>query len=266
MPFPRRYLAAAACALLVAGCARLGGLPFQPTVTRPLALRPGHTIGQTFQAPAAAGAVSGVDLLTATYGAPADPTGRLEVVLRAGPGGRVLATGAADGDRVADSGWTPVRFADQRRPPPAPAEVAIQVSWGGAGTVGLWANVPPEPRPPGALANAPYPGGVLLVDGAPADGDLAFRALGSAGARALPATLAGAAREAGTRLLGQPLFAMGWLALVAAAAALAVAGFRRGRQRPAQQAGQGRPAQADWGHDEAGAGQPPDPVGESGGR
>jgi len=241
-------IAALAGLLALGGCAGAGGEAFQPTTTRALPLTAEQSVGQTFRP--ATDAVAGIDLLVATFDAPADAGGVLTVDLVGGAGGRVLASAEVPGDALGDNEWVAVRFP---RPAPAPAAAAIDVRWRGATPVGLWANVPPPGYPAAQDSNDPYPGGELLVDGAPAQGDLAFRVVGAGGPAAAAGKLARTLGGAGGRLLGgQPIFAAAWLLGLAGACALAVSGLRRGGPRPAHQLRDGRRGEEHHQRDEAG--------------
>lgn len=221
------FLALVSLCVLSSACARAGGEAFQPTHSTPLPLAEGTTVGQSFTSPG--GVVAGIDLVTATYGAPADPEGTLRVVLLDGPGGRRLGEQQVSGGELGDSAWLGVTFPS---PVAVPERAALAVAWTGATPVALFANAPRDGEVAGdELANDPYPGGQLLLDGEPAAGDLAFRVRGTGGVAAAIDQAAEVAASAGGRLPEQPLFAVGWLAAVAGAASLAVAGFRGGRRR-----------------------------------
>lgn len=208
--------------LVVAGCQAAAGDVFQYTFNQPLALTDERPVGQTF-APAT-GRVAGVDVLVATFGEPVDAGGRLQAVLRDGAGGRVLARATVAGDEVGDNEWATLRFPE---PAPAPQVAAVELTWDGSTPLAAWANTPAEEPGEGDLLHDPYPGGQLLVDGEPAVGDLAFRAVGTGGAGTAVRHLAGVARAGAGRLAGDPLFAVAWLGLLAGAAALGVWGLRR---------------------------------------
>lgn len=226
----RRFLALVALSVVAGGCARAGGEAFQPTHSAPVRLPDRGTVGQSFAS--ATGEVAGVDLVTATYGAPADPDGRLRVRLLAEPAGEPLGEGVVAGDRLGDSAWVGVTF---QEPVAVPARAAFSVSWTGDTPVALFANTPRDGQVP-QIANDPYRGGELLLDGQPAVGDLAFRIRGTGGAAAALDQAVEVAASAGGRLPEQPLFAVGWLVAVAGAGALAVAGFRGAGRRQRRRA------------------------------
>ncbi len=215
-----------AAVLALPGCGRLGGAPFQPThsLAIPLGGALDQPVGQTFRP--ATDAIAEIDLLTVTYAQLADPGGALTVTLTDHLDGRQLASVTISGAQVEDNHWLPVRLDP---PAPAPAVAAITVRWEGATRVGLLANAPPPGFDRAAQdANDPYPGGQLTVNGMPAAGDLAFRVVGTGGAGAAARQLVGILRSAGGRLLrDEPGFTLGWLGLLAGAAALATTGLRR---------------------------------------
>lgn len=213
-----RASAATGLALLFGGCALADGSVAQGSSTEVLALAPGDGVAQTFRPRSPR--VAGVDLLTATYGAPA--SGTLSVRLEDAASGALLAEAGVDGANLHDNGWSSARFA---APVTVPEVTLVELSWTGGGDVGVYANVPPPE--PSALLNDPYPGGELVRGDAPAPGDLAFRAVGTGGAQAVRAV---AARTAAL-LAGTPRFTLGWLLLLGAAAALAVRGLGRPRRR-----------------------------------
>ncbi len=214
--------AALAALLALPGCARLGGEAFQPTHSAAIVLD--DPVGQTFRP--ATDAIAGVDLSIATYRQTADPNGVLTVILRDGLGGRQLRSASVGGEQLLDNQWARVRFAS---PVPAPEVAAIEVRWDGPTTVGLLANVPPAGYDPAQQdANDPYPGGELIRNGARAQGDLAFRVVGTGGPDELARQLGGILRSAGGRLLrDEPGFTLGWLGLLAGAVAFTVTGQRR---------------------------------------
>lgn len=225
----RSLLCVVAAVAFASGCARTGGEAFQPTLTQALGLDARVAVGQTFRP--ATTSVRGVDLAVATYGAPPDPAGVLEVELRDASTGRLLATSEVPASALGDGAWVTARF----DPPPAAPEVAaLEVTWSGATPVALWANAPTSAGqedvgygdPP---ANDPYPGGELLLAGERAAGDLAFRVRGSGGIAAAPRHLAALVRSAGGRLLDAPAFAAAWMVLLVASAVLAVRGWRGAR-------------------------------------
>jgi hypothetical protein len=215
----------AVLALASAGCSALSGEAFQPTVSRPLIVDANLGVGQTFapQSPA----VAGVDLLVATFGTIPDPDGTLEVVLRAGVGGRIEAEAAIAGTRLRDNAWVPVRFDP---PVPAPDLAVVEARWSGATPVGLYGNVPPAGREPDRLVNDPYPSGELLLHGNPAAGDLAFRAVGVGDAGSARRTVLRLGGGAARGLVAQPAFAFAWCALLVACLALFLVGRHRARE------------------------------------
>lgn len=209
------------------GCARLGGEAFQPTHNQVLPLGPDMMIGQTFRATSAE--LAGADLLVATFAQPADPAGKLEVVLRDAGTGQALRTVTVAGSQVPNNAWLPIRF---HPPVTAPERAAIEVRWTSPRPIGLYASAPP---PDGTgesqerLTENPYPHGTLLRDGEIADGDLAFRVLGLHGGRALPRVILGLLGGIASAVRGRPLFGVVWLGGLAGSVALAVFGFRRQR-------------------------------------
>ncbi|HUG83512.1 MAG TPA: DUF6212 domain-containing protein [Euzebya sp.] len=220
----RLLLTLLAClGLLVAigGCVRAGGEPFQPTLTQPLTLEQGRTIGQTFNP--AGRAVTAVDVHVATFAAAADPEGILTVRLHDAESGAVLDTAQVAGEDLADATWVSASFDT----PVDVGEVALlEVSWAGASPLALWANVPPD-GPPTRVVNDPYAGGQLVVDGRAIDGDLAFRIHGTGGVPAGVAQTVEVLRSAGARLAAQPVFAALWLLALIGCGILAVSGLRR---------------------------------------
>jgi hypothetical protein len=230
-------------AVVLSGCARLGGEAHQPSHSGALPLSADNPIGQTFTI--AGSGLAGFDLLMATFGEPPDPSGTLTVTLRARLDAPVLATAEVTGSAIRDNSWVPVRFDEPQeigplagQPPAVPADAAdgaarpvFEVTWDGASPVGVRANVPARPIEPDVLVNDPYPWGELVLDGELAAGDLAFRVLGIDGVAALPRTVRGLAGGAARGLADRPLFAAGWALLLAGSAALAVYGFRAGTHR-----------------------------------
>lgn len=209
-----RLLCLACACLLLAGCAGA----FQPTTTDAVRLDTRATVGQTFVADEP---VRGVDLLIATFAEePVD--GELRVRLRDGLGGPVVASTDVAAEALADNAWATVRFAE---PATVAGQAVVELRWDGDTPLGVYANAPADDERCGAdrrrLCNDPYAGGTLLVDGDPAHGDLAFRAVTGGGA------LPGAVSDAVARLGDAPLFALTWPLALLGSAALAVAGFRR---------------------------------------
>lgn len=249
----RRLLAISALVALAAGCGRVGGEPFQPTVTQALTLGEGRTIGQTFRP--ADDQVTGVDVLLATFGRDVPADAALHVALLDGPGGPPLWRDVIDGADIADNAWTGASGEAER---PAGDVVELRLTWAGPGAIGVYANVPPADRDPATPLNDPYPGGELLLGGTPAPGDLAFRVTSPSGPGEAVGALAELARSAGARLLDRPLFAVVWVVLLAVSAALALRGL--GRARAVVQLGQRRPHQQQHEHEEAGAQQADEPI------
>lgn len=241
----RRLVPLLALLLLTAGCARLDGQPFQPTVTKALRLTTGHTLGQTLRT--GGSPVNGIDLLIATFGETPPPDAQLHVAVLDPADGTLLWDDVVTGDELADNTWVRASGAAAA----APEIAQVEVSLSGQAAVGLWANIPPDQWTGDVPLNDPYPGGELVVDGFRAPGDLAFRATTAAG----PVHVVGAgvrlARSAGSRLLDAPLFALVWLLLVGGAVALAARGLRR--SRPVVQLDQGRPGQEQREDQEPGA-------------
>ncbi len=221
-------LGLAVALLAPAGCARLGGEVLVASHNSVLPVTEETSVGQTFSV--AGSAVRGVDLLVATFAAPADPQGVLTVTLFSERGGEVLDVVEVPGTQIHDNSWVAVRFSE---PQPLAGRPAFEVTWDGASQLALRANVPRHPIPPDVLINDPYPGGELMINGELAAGDLAFRVVGADGAAAWPRTLVGLARGAVRGLLQRPLFAVGWLLALVGSAALAVWGLRSGRDADA---------------------------------
>lgn len=242
--------------LSLAGCGRVDGQPFQPTVTQALRLTSGHTLGQSFRL--MGGDVTGLDLLVATFGETPPADLRLRVTVRDPMDNTVLWSDTAGAAEIGDNQW--VRFEGEPVADP-PSVAALEVSATGGGTVGLWANIPPEQWNAGIPLNDPYPGGELLVDGFHAPGDLAFRVTADGGLSAGLAGPARLARSAGGRLLDTPLFAAAWLLLFGGAVALATAGLRR--SRAVVQLDQPGPDQQHGGDQERGAQQAEQPLGQA---
>ncbi len=241
---PVVVLALPLVALVVAGCARVGGEAFQPTHNGVVPLEGDATAGQTFRS--ATGAVRGVDLLVATFGEAADADGTLTVTLTEAATGEELARAEVAGGELADNAWVAVRFG---APVPVADAAAVEAGWDGTRPIALRANVPPaEPAELGQgegergdssegadqtapLLNDPYPGGELLRDGAPATGDLAFRVVGDPGPGDVIATAGGLARGLAAGLAAQPLFGVAWVLLLGGALLLALRGLH-GRRPP----------------------------------
>lgn len=208
-------------ALGLVGCQAASGEVFQYTFNQPLVLED-QTVGQTFHP--ATGGVAGVDVLMATFGPVADPSGELKAVLRDGIDGPVLARTSLSGADLGDNEWAPIRFAS---PVPAPQVAALELAWRGEGDVAVWANAPRHEIGEDDLLNDPYKGGELLRDGEPAVGDLAFRVVGTGGPADAARNMAAILRQGAGRLAGDPVFALGWLALLGGAVGLGVWGLWR---------------------------------------
>jgi hypothetical protein len=212
----------AVLAVLSGGCGRVGGDPFQPTSNTPLRLDDGERLGQTIDPD---GAISAVAVNVATFDAPPDPDGVLTVTLSrlAGGGGAPEVLGEADvaGADLVDGGWAAAAF-------PAPVAVdgvaLVEITWTGSTPLALWANRTQEGTR--GIANDPYAGGQLVLDGQPAAGDLAFRVTGPAGAGEAVAQVAEVLRSTAARSADDPVFAVGWVLALAGALALAVRGLR----------------------------------------
>lgn len=207
-------------AFTLTGCQAASGEVFQHSFNQPLVLGE-DPVGQTFR-PATDG-IAGLDVLVATFGEPVDPQGQLRVVLRDGPGGRVLTRGDVEPGELGNDEWAPVRFSP---PVPAPGVAAFELTWDGASPLAVWANVPVEAPRDGDPGNDPYLGGQRLHDGEPALGDLAFRVVGSGGAADAARNLAGLLRGAAGRLADDLLFLGLWLTAIAGAVGLGVYGLR----------------------------------------
>lgn len=217
----------------VAGCARVGGEAFQPTVTTALTLTESRPVGQTIRP--AGGTLRGIDVLVATYGTSADPAGTLRMDVL-DPAGATLSSTQVAGSALRDNDWVTLRFPE---PVPVPTQVALHLVWTGQSQVGLYANTPTTPHPDGVPLNDPYPGGELLIDGVPAPGDLAFRVQGDGDIGTAVKAAGRLSRNAAGRLADVPGFALLWLILMGGATALAARGFRR--SRTIVQFGQGGP-------------------------
>lgn len=226
------FVVLALVALVLAGCARVGGEAFQPTHNGVVPLEGDATAGQTFRS--ATGAVRGVDLLVATFGEAADADGTLTVTLADAATGQELARAEVAGGELADNAWVAVRFGAAV---PVGDAAAMEATWDGTRPVALRANTPPAGDHEGGdrLLNDPYPGGELLRDGAPATGDLAFRVVGDPGPGDGIATAAGLARGLAAGLAAQPLFGVAWVLLLGGALLLALRGV--GGRRPPRRRG-----------------------------
>lgn len=213
--------------LALTGCARLGGEALQPSLNAALPLTAERTVGQTFTV--AGSGIVGFDLLVATYGAPADPAGRLLLTLRDDLGGDVVDQTEVPGTALTDNAWVAVDIDGRSLRQNGAGRPAIEVTWEGTTPVALRANVPDHPIDPDVLLNDPYPNGELVLDGELAAGDLAFRVRGADGVSAAPRTAAGLVRGAASGLRDQPLFAVTWGLALLGCLALAVWGLRGGR-------------------------------------
>lgn len=219
-------------AALAGGCARAGGEAFQPTLNSPVLIEPDGSVGQTLNP--VTDVVRGVDVPVATFAAEADPAGTLELSLlpadETGADEPPLGTARIAGADLADSAWVTARFEPPVR---HDGPLLLTATWDGATTLALWANRPPDeaaasPFAPGEVpANDPYLDGQLVIDGRPAEGDLAFRVRGAGDAAAGLEQLQEVARSTAARLADGPAFALAWALLVAGSAALAVRGLRR---------------------------------------
>lgn len=224
MPPPRSCFAclAVVALLLLTGCARTGGEPFQPTHNGPLPLDEGTTVGQTINP--AGDAITGLDVQVATYAAPADPDGTLTLALRDPDTGQRIARTSVAGTELADATWVSLRF---DTPVDVPDVVLAELSWEGATRLAVWANTPASPQVRSAgMPNDPYEDGELVVDGLPRAGDLAFRVRGAAGPGAALVQLGEVVASAGSRLLAEPVFATLWVLAMVGGVALAVRGLR----------------------------------------
>lgn len=223
-PMRREMVVVVLLVLLGVGCGRAGGEPFQPTLNGvvPLSDDPGGMVAQMINP--AGEAVSAVAVEVATYAAPADPDGVLTLRLRDPDGGAVLAAGEVRGADLADATWAQVRF----DPPVAVADlVLLEATWSGATPLALWANTAPQERDPAVQdANDPYPGGSLLIDGQPVEGDLVFRVQGGGGLATALRQVAEVVRSAASRATAQPLFALVWVMALTGSTIMAVRGLR----------------------------------------
>lgn len=216
-----------ACAVVVltvmlSGCGRAGGQPFQPALNTPLRLDSAIAIGQTLNPPR--DTIARLDLSLATFGEPADPEGQLTVTLRPVEGSATATTTQIGGSQITDGTWAAARF----EPPVVIDGVALaEVTWTGSTPLAVWADVPLEATV--GITNDPYPAGQLVIDGRPAAGDLAFRVTGGGGVRAAVDQVGQVLRTAGARLLAQPVFTALWLVAVLGVAWLALAGFKSSR-------------------------------------
>lgn len=212
--------------LLVVGtasCARAGGQPFQPTLNTALVLDEGDLVGQTTNPN---GPVAGVDLSVGTFDEPADPEGTLTVTIRevGTPTGEVLARAQVPGADLVDGGWAAARFDE---PVEVDGVALLEVRWAGTAPIALWANTTqPATR---RIHNDPYAAGQMVLDGRPAQGDLAFRLVGPGGATPALRQVGEVLRSTGARLADQPLFTVLWALALAGAAALALRGLGPGR-------------------------------------
>lgn len=218
----RSPLALLVLLLALAGCARVGGEPFQPTLNSPVTLEPDAVLGQTFNP--AGTLVQAVEVQVATFDAPADAEGVLTLVLREPVGGGLLDTAQVAGADLADASWVRASFDTAVE---VPDVVLAEVSWDGATPLALWANLPLSGDGSESIVNDPYAGGQLVRDGRPAEGDLAFRVIGGGGVGAGAAQVVEVARSTGAGLLDEPVFAVLWGLALVGCGALAVVGLRR---------------------------------------
>ncbi|WP_370327777.1 hypothetical protein [Euzebya sp.] len=207
-----------------AGCGRVGGEPFQPTLNTPITLEAGEVVGQTVNP--ADDRVSGLAVVVATFAADPDPTGELEVALRDPASGEVLASAAVPGDVLVDGGWAEARF----EPAVEVGDVVLaEVGWQGGSPLALWANTPLEGTD--GITNDPYAGGELVAGGSVAggsiEGDLAFRVISPSGPGEVVDQVVEVARSTGARLADEPVFAVLWLLAAAGGLTLAAWGLRR---------------------------------------
>jgi hypothetical protein len=201
---PQRRLTALAVAAVVAtGCASTG----EPAQTAAVEARPVDADGLSQTVVPAADGFSRVTVTTATFGA-TEVDGLLELtVAGAGVERRAAAAGADLRDNA------PVTFAFPPVPEAAGERFTLTFTYRGRGPLALYAN-PHDPYRDGALADG--------------DGDLVF-VLGHADRLAGAADALGrVADEAGDKAGSDLPFTAVWLALLAAAAALAV---HQGRRR-----------------------------------
>lgn len=207
-------------AVAIAGCARAGGEPFQGTSTVVVPLTSDDAVAQTISP--ATSTMAGIDLNVATFATSPDPDGQLHVTLRDATRGTELARDSLPGDTLGDGAWVSADFGGVA----VDEVVLVEVTWDGATPLALWANRPAGDASADGVVNDPYPGGQLLLHGAPADGDLAFRVRGEGGVGALVGQVVEIVRSAGNRLLEQPAFAAVWALALAGAAVLAGWGLR----------------------------------------
>ena len=226
----RRVLVGLVLVLALCACERVGGEAFQATRNGVVDLDDAQLVGQSFASPTQT--VTGVDLLIATYDQTPDPDGVLQVDLVDLDRGDVLATSEVAGTDLADNRWVAMRFDE---PVAVEGPAAVLAGWDGTSQVGLHANIPPQDRTDEELLNDPYPGGELILDGEAAPGDLAFRVTGDPGPGTVAETAWGLIRGAGSALLRQPVFGVGWAVLMAASTALMVYGRRRSRSTSTHQ-------------------------------
>lgn len=227
--------------MAVSGCAAAGSLVFQPTSTRVLPLGGDTTIGQTLGLPGAT--VTGVDLNVATFAQLPQPDDAL-VVSVDDARTRVPATDLVDNAYVAATFDEPVVL--------GPDGGRLTVRWTGDTGVALYANVPDEDPPAGALRNDPYPAGTLLLDGEPSAGDLAMRVRGAPAPRA-----EGPGSTALARLGQRPGFLITWLIALAVCGVVALSGsaatdrpgHHRATRRRSRQRGAPPPPPAEFRHD-----------------
>ncbi|MGI9016966.1 MAG: hypothetical protein ACR2HR_07675 [Euzebya sp.] len=199
---------------------RTGGEPFQPALNTPVSLDQGQLIGQTINP--AGHRVRQLDVSVATFAAAADPEGELVVVLRDPANRDVLATTVVPGIDIEDGAWVSAGF----DPPASVGDLVLaEFNWDGVTPLALWADTTLEGTR--GITNDPYPEGELVIDGRPADGDLAFRVVSGPSVTVAAGQLGGVVRSLAAGLRDQPVFAVLWLLVLAGATLTAVVGFRR---------------------------------------
>lgn len=207
--------------ILLAGCGRVGGEPFQGALNNPITLDDQGSVAQTINP--AGGSISQLDVTVATFAAATDPSGELRVTLTPVGGSTVLGTTTVSGADMVDGSWVSATF------DPAvvvPDVVLATFTWEGDTPLAVWADT----TLPGTsgIQNDPYAKGQLVVDGRPTEGDLAFRVLADGGPGAVVEQVGEVARTGAARLLDEPVFLVLWgLALVGAT--VLATGLRRRR-------------------------------------
>lgn len=205
--------------VLVVGCGRVGGDPFQPTLNTPLRLDPGQTIGQTFDP---TGPISGFDIDVATFAQTPDPDGILRIVLTEVGDSSVRATAEVPGAALEDGAWTGV---DLTTPVTIDGVALVELAWEGRTPLAVWANTTLEGT--SGITNDPYAPGQLVVDGRGVEGDLAFRVRGPSGIGSAVSQLVEVLASTGSRMRAEPAFTVLWVLAMAGSVALAVTGLRR---------------------------------------